>query len=185
MTKLIISPKLFKEKFVSVIGNYKTEIANLWYKAPDYTLLMLGENNKSGGVLPEVAEELNLKYFREYWTLDAIFYESKDIEHFPQNSVVASYLSIILEHENVIATTYDETNKLSNFNVPLKVLIAYPHKESDIKEYLFNYAQILQNADTFSDFSTLRKHLVIFGELKDAEPSWRFYVYKNAKFSEV
>ena len=151
MRKLIIIPEQFREKFIHVVSRYEKEIANLWYNSPEkYTSLMLGEKN-SGGLFREVADELHLNYYQEYWTLDAVFYESKDIEYFPENSVFANYLSVVLEHENYIATTYEEMNKLTIFNSPLKVLVTYPNKENEIDKYLSEYAEILQSADIFSE----------------------------------
>ena len=130
-----------------------------------------------------VAEILNLRYYREYWSLDAVFYKKKD-ERFQLPYLCAECLPVIIEHENSIDGSYLEMNKLSIFNSPLKVLITYPEGQEK-KAYLKTYAEILHKADIFDDFSTKRKHLVVFGTKENEKISWEFLVYKNGDWINI
>ena len=75
-------------------------------------------------------------------------------------------------------------NKLSIFNSLLKVLITYPEGQ-DKNAYLNAYAAILKKADIFDDFSTKRKHLVVFGRKENKRTSWEFFLYKNRDWSNI
>jgi hypothetical protein len=43
----------------------------------------------------------------------------------------------------------------------------------------------MREADVFSDFSTLRKQLVIFGSRDGNKVNWGFYVYKDGGFFRI
>ena len=144
---------------------------------------MIGKKSDDRSLLHMVAEILKLKYYREYWSLDAVFYKKKD-ERFEPPYLCAEYLPVVIEHENSIDGSYLEINKLSIFNSPLKVLITYPEGQ-DKNAYLNTYAEMLKKADIFDDFSTRRKHLVVFGTKEDKRTLWDFYVYKNGNFSLI
>jgi len=74
-------------------------------------------------------------------------------------------------------------NKLTIINSPLRVLITYPHGNST--RYLNDYLKVIEDADTFNDFSSKRKILVIFGELEDEHITWYFHQYFENKFTTI
>jgi hypothetical protein len=182
--KIIISPEVFAHAFFLLQDDFESKLVESWEYPGRFTNKMIGRKADDKSFLHMVADILNLKYYREYWSLDAVFYKKEDKEHFQPPFLCAEYLPVVIEHENSIDGSYLEMNKLSIFNSPLKVLITYP-EEQDKNKYLDCYAQILKNADIFNDFSTKRKHLVVFGTRQDNRTSWEFYVYQNGKFSLI
>ena len=136
-----------------------------WEKAlKDFT------NYIRGTIFPRIAQKLGLQSFHtDYYTLDAIFYEGKDVEHFSENTTYAKYISVAIEHENIASTTHIEMNKLQLFNTPLKVLIAYAAAGAETDKLLDRYLKIMRAADVFDDVATLRRQLVVFGTPNTAE----------------
>jgi hypothetical protein len=182
----IISPEDFARTFNSVVVSREREIMRFW-DAPDakgYTSLLL---NRVNGIFLQVCERLGLKYANPWWTIDAIFYESADVENFPVAWSMAKHICVAIEHENNVARSHYEINKLSLFNAPLKVLVSYPsgdggrHEESTV---LTRYAKILHDADIFGDFGSNRRQLVIFGSRdgKGGDPVWRYHAYTGREF---
>lgn len=179
----IISPEQFKETFLQVVKdvNNEAELARLFYLQPyrQYTDFMLNT------LLPPIAAQLNLKVYREYFQLDAIFYEEIDNVNFQAAQNYAKYIAIAFEHENEIRNSQEEANRLTIYNTPLKILVTYPSNQNQINQKLNMYARITAWADIFSDFSTLRKQLVIFGRLNGQEIRWDFYVYRDGGFVQI
>ena len=175
----IISPEMFAEIFNNIALTYKNKICALWDDSKGYTTMMRKE------ILPQIAKNINLLAYSEkdYYWLDAIFYESPDTEHFDTESRYAKYIAVAIEHEHQIKGTAVEINKLQLFNAPLKVLISYPGK--DREKFLSIYAKIVKNADVFSDASTLRKQLVVFGYKSGEKISWEFFYYDDGRFKQI
>lgn len=137
-------------------------------------------------ILPAIAPLLNVKvYSGDYYTLDCIYFTERDTEHFGAQTTYATHIGIALEHENDIRGTAIEMNKLQLFNAPLKVLITYCQTASERDFYLQCYVKILRAGDIFSDFATLRRHLVIFGSIDETTPRWHFYAYESSGFQEL
>lgn len=180
MTQIkIISPKQFKESFLYVARDNEAEIKKLWDGSRKlYTTFMMD-------VCRKVATLLGLYYYENYWTLDAIFFEEEDTMHFHTGFYV-KYINIALEHENESSQAHNEINKLSIINSPLKILITYTRK-SRIDRLLNEFAEIIQEADSFSDFSSYRKQLVILGFKNRSNnlPCWEFYVFKEGNFVAI
>jgi hypothetical protein len=172
-----ISPKEFTAAFLAVVEEERSDIAVRWAgPRADYTRFMRTV------VLTKVGERLGLKtYCSDYYTLDAIFYEDKDVEHFPADHTYAKYVAVALEHENVVTTSCTEMNKLQLFNAPLKVLITYA-PGSDMENSLAKYAKIVRNADCFGDIATLRRQVVLFGDMSQNAQIWRSFVYEGEGF---
>ncbi|HRR96449.1 MAG TPA: hypothetical protein P5150_06965 [Candidatus Ratteibacteria bacterium] len=180
--KIIITPELFKNVFLLALTDFESKLVKYWDTPGEFTKIMIGKTLSDKSMLHLMADILKLKYYREYWSLDAVFYEKEDKEHFQLPFLVAEYLPVVIEHENAISGSCLEMNKLSIFNSPLKVLITYPETE-DKNKYLNWYTEILKKADIFDDFSTKRKHLLIFGYKKEEKTFWEFYTYQNKTFS--
>lgn len=177
-----VSPEIFKEIFLKEYYLIKDQFVSAWKCDKEYSNLFLGNNNL-GGFVHKLAEKLNLNLYREYWSIDCVMFEHKDLRFFPSNSCYAKNLSLVLEHENNIKTSHAELNKLTIINSPLRVIVTYPFGAQD--KYLEDYLRILKDADTYNDFSDKRKILIIFGEFKDEDLSWQFYKYYQDKFVKV
>ena len=176
----IVSPQQFKTAFQDVASLLEPDILRCWTSGSQFTALFRRT------ILAQVAEELGLEVYSEkdYYWLDAIFYEEKDTVHFGPDKTYAKYISVALEHENIPTDTAIEMNKLQLFNTPLKVLITYGNG-NNAEMFLEKYARIVADADVFSDFTTKRRQLVIFGPAGSRPPAqlnWSFYVYANGSF---
>ena len=172
-------PQEFKKAFLEALPIKESEIISNW-KGPltQFTTTMRD-------FLPEIASILSLNLYNgDYYTIDAIFYEDKDVDHFSPDRTYAKYIAIALEHENRLSGTESEINKLQLFNVPLKVLITYA-SDDERDNYLSTYSNIIENADVFGDISTLRKQLVIFGSCDGNNTNWSFHVYNSGGFVTI
>lgn len=165
----------FYEAFRKVVDKERAVLADCWDVRLRYTPLMLGE------ILPEVARELDMRYYRECHDLDAILYREIDEVHFKKKDDWAKYISVALEHENDHSTAAEEMIKLQRFNAPLTVLITYP-EENAKDRMLDKYSEIIQQADVLGNASTNRRQLAIFG-YKGAR--WEAFVYQDRTFAPV
>ena len=165
-----ILPETFKEAFLKVMMLNDKDLIGCWNRSlTEFTSQMRR-------IFPSIAEELKLElYNRDYYTIDAIFYEEKNIKHFDKDAVYAKYIAIALEHENRLYGSQAEINKLQLINTPLKVLITYSGSSEEKDSYLSMYSEIIDEADIFSDFSTLRRQLVIFGACENDKTNWSFH----------
>ncbi len=174
------TPLQFKDAFLKSVTPFDSQIVSLWDKRRDYTALMLDF------IFPEIAKALKISvYNADYYYLDSVFYAERDSDHFGDSAIHAKCLSIAVEHEHVLAGTEVEMNKLQLFNASLKVLITYPQTDELRGMYLDRYTKIVREADIFSDFATLRRALVVFGQLSGHEITWSFYAYEASGFQAV
>jgi len=178
----IISPLEFKLAFNQVVSDstINNDIMTYWNQRKSYTRLIRDR------VLPKTACLLNLNAYTEkdYYWLDSIFYKKKDENNFKPHEVYVHYISVAIEHEHVATGTAGEMNKLQLFNTPIKVLITYPKSCDKANELLEKYCKIIQEADIFSDFSSHRKQLVIFG-YKGSSVVWDYYSYNGRSFEII
>lgn len=189
-TRYRIEPNEFKEAFMKVVKeeHNESELIKLWeskkeigQKETPYTRFFLAPEDS---ILANVAKELQLQYCKEYWSLDAIFFESKDEEHFEPKTTFAESITVALEHESDAKKAVEETNKLAIINAPLRVLITYA-EEGGRKDRLKEYEDIISKADIFNDFYSRRKFMVIFASLKKPQTiDWQFFLYKKEKLKE-
>ncbi|MGH7984562.1 MAG: hypothetical protein ACREFF_15675 [Candidatus Udaeobacter sp.] len=173
-----VSPAQFKVAFERQTAKQKVDLANAWDDSFQPYTIFIRET-----ILPAVGAALRLQvYQRDYYGLDCIYYDEKDCQNFPDYTTYARALAVVIEHENNIRGTHVELNKLQMFNAPLKVLITYPENEEQAEKFLDCYSGIVCGADVFSDFSTKRRQLVIFGTKPKRFATWDYYVYKNRRF---
>lgn len=177
---MIISPEQFKRAFLEALPEVEEAIASCWTGSQaEFTEAIRA-------LWPRIAVRLGLSIYNgDYYTLDAIFYEDKDLVHFKEPMTYAKYIAVAFEHENRLPSTAIEMNKLQIINSPLKVLVTYAGDERTKDRYLSMYADIVGDADVFGDFSTLRKQLVVFGACDGTRTEWSFHVYRNGAFAPV
>jgi hypothetical protein len=168
----VVTPKEFSFAFLSATRKESRAISEQWNSAlPGFTAVM------EGAVFPGIAQELGLMGHAEYRGIDGVLFEDRDNTHFRKNQTYAKRVAVVFEHENKPGCSFEEMNKLTLFNVPLKVLVTYATDGSNTDYLLRRYEAIIQAADWFKDVATTRRQLVILGE---AVNTWRFYVYKSA-----
>lgn len=112
----IVSPRQFVEAFDHVVTNRQSHLLELWSDVKGYSTLFL---QGPESVLQEVANRLEVEHWgREFLSIDAAFR--------PQDE--SGRVSVVIEHENAVATAVHEIYKLAHVSVPLRVLITYPSK---------------------------------------------------------
>ncbi len=140
-------------------------------------------------VLSAVAKELGCRYEKEKYKLDAVFYS---------NETSNRYFHVAIEHENSGAQAHQELEKLSLFNVPLKVLITYlNHIDNNVENYLKDTAKpVISEMDYFKDFADKRRQLLIIGrrnpyetmenqsEIHRMKEAWTPYIWNGDEFVE-
>jgi hypothetical protein len=179
-----VTPTEFRDAFVNVVQVKAMQLYDQWmqHNDTDYTAFIRRE------ILPAIAEQLRLLVWcrGDYFHLDAVLYEEKDSEHFRPNETWVKAVAVAIEHENASGPgTYREMNKLQLFNAPLKVLIAYTRDDKQAEALLKQYGKIIRDADTFDDIATLRRQLVIFGDLPRQGRRWTFHAYEPTDFAAL
>jgi hypothetical protein len=172
-----ITPREFRNAFVGVMkSEYHSFRTAVGFEAKSYTYFM------RSNIFPKVAKSLGLlAWKKQYYSLDAMFYEERGLDNRGNYGVYAKWISVALEHVNHPAKTHEEINKLQAFNVPLKVLITYAAEGPETDLLLRRYEEVINESDVFNDVAHLRQQLVIFGTPKTVR-DWRFYVYENGGF---
>lgn len=177
---IIVSPESFKFVFLDEVVKNEAALLDSWNSRKKYTSLMKGQNSS---VLKSVAENLNLQYRSEYWSVDSVFFNKLDRTHFGDNEFYAEQISVAVEHENNRNGSQGEMNKLGAWNNPLGVLITYRNHGSDQK-YLQMYSEILSKSDWSMNAGPQRKIVVVFGDRANNSLVWDFFVY-NRKFEKL
>jgi hypothetical protein len=181
MSAMDISPSNYYRVFSEVAAENADGLRDSWNATSPTTFTDFMFNQ----VLENVAKRLELCCFREYYSFDLFFYRERNTKFFPPGSTYAKRVSIALEHENVGRGSEIEIHKLQLLNVPLKVLISYPRDDRHNDQLLTDYAEIIAEADTFNDISTLRRQLVIFGFMREQRVTWEGFAYQDGAFSPV
>jgi hypothetical protein len=172
-----ITPREFRNAFVAVMkaehDSFRTAVG---FESKSYTYFM------RSNIFPKIAKHLGLlAWNKEYYALDAMFYEERATDKFGNHTTYAKWISVALEHANKPTNTQEEINKLQIFNAPLKVLITYAADGVEADSLLRKYEAVISDSDVFNDIATLRQQLVIFGTPKTAR-EWRFYAYESDGF---
>ena len=182
MNVRVVTPDEFKAAFLEIVSAHEDALVARWSRFGEYTKYFMGP--KTGcGLIHKIARRLVLECHKEYWHIDAIFCKCLDKTHFRNpNATYAKSVAVAFEHENNSDSSNEEMNKLSIIDAPLKVLVTYYRSDQCRDKHLEEYAEILGEADGFSDFSTSRKHMVVFGHREHDRALWSFYVYAKGKF---
>ena len=189
MTGKIVSPQEFKKHFDAVLSVNDVDLVKHWDCFKKTTAVW------TKIIYPKIAKELgSLIHCPEYMQLDAVFFakEDKCVKKPVRHYLYPQYFSVVMEHENDSNTSFEEMNKLSLINAPLKVLVTYPKQSAapDQKEkntLLRNYTKQVKNADVFGDFENKCRQMVIFGYYKKSGKKirWVYYLYKGKKFDRM
>ena len=185
MTRKIISPQEFKKHFGAVLSANGDKLVKHWDCFKKTTAVW------TEIIYPKIAEELgSLIHCTEYMNFDAVFFAKEDdcVKKPVRHYLYPQYFSVVMEHENDSNTSFEEMNKLSLINAPLKVLVTYPKQggapaQEKEKTLLDNYTKQVKNADVFGDFKDKRCQMVVFGRKKNDTIRWKYYLFNGAKFA--
>jgi len=174
-----IEAQIFYKSLVETLTKYRIDLSERWDQPANYTRFIMDV------ILPEVGKNLEMEcYAANYYTLDCVYYEECDLDHFRTDTTYVKYVAVALEHENFLTGSCVEMNKLQLFNTPLKVLITYSSPRQ-VSTWLTKYADIVRKADIFQDAATLRRQLVVFGDKPGEFPIWRGFIYEPEGFLEI
>jgi hypothetical protein len=125
-------------------------------------------------LLSAVAARLWLKSLgREFLSTDAAFVPHDEFWR----------VSVVIEHENAVATARHEVYKLAHLSVPLRVLITYPWKVGEDQKRLQVYCEILEDLGA----NASGQLLVVFATINDSRDAinWRYYLYAGSEFFQI
>jgi hypothetical protein len=188
MDKNVIDVSGFVNCFSRVIKSRQFELVKRWDNPANYTRYFLGMRY-GNSLLEKVCNEMqslrglgSLKPFREFLTLDMIFY----LRGKKKLKSLADYAIVAIEHENDFKTSLQEMNKLCYLNCPLSVLITYPDRNE--RKLLGAFGEICRCTDVHGSFATQQKKLLIFGYLyskgvRQEVPSWSYYAFDGNQFT--
>jgi hypothetical protein len=172
-----ITPREFRNAFEAVMkaehASFRTAAG---FEAKSYRYFMYSN------IFPRIARHLGLMTWnKEYYALDAMFYEERGRDNFGKYTAYAKWISVALEHAIKPTKTHEEINKLQMYNAPLKVLITYAAEGAESDSLLRKYEEVINESDLFGDIATLRQQLVIIGTPRTLR-EWHFYVYESDGF---
>lgn len=182
-----MKPEFFFNAWCETINNDKKEFKKkllnwkeYWYNASAKTGLMESE------IYHDLATELSLKCYVQYYYIDAVFYSPKEdlTPGIPPNTTALRKIRIALEHENNFNhNLYQELSHLLLINCDLRVIVSYPNNydQTDVREHLLRIistdpALKIENESV----------LLIFGVRgKASDIYWEGYKYKDRKWEII
>ncbi len=173
MKRRIVQPSEFAQAFGRAVAEREADAVKHWSGPSKPFTEVFCEPEK--GVLASVAVSLDLKNWPEYLKIDAVFLDTRDDSR--------ELECVAVEHENAASSSTWEVHKLCLLDMPLRVLVTYPKGTDD--DLLSSYEEIIRNFDTFGDFGTKRRLLVIFGRNVEDRLVWAYYVWEPDGFAEV
>ena len=179
----IISPSQFKAALQSVLENpaMSKRLYDLWDTSKEYTNIW---EDSDDGVYRQLADALGLHLKREhYGHIDAVFYKNH-YEEFPGS---VDFFSVVIEHENIADISWQEMEKLTVLNSPLKVVVTYPYaQEYSANEALAGYAEQIAAIDkVWSNHSAEQRYVVVFDPKNDEDENWEYYLYEKGGFVKM
>jgi hypothetical protein len=173
-----ISARSFFEAWKRICERRKPKLLAAWTSCPNYTAEIFDVED---AVVRELADELKLTVYSNYYSLDAIFIQNQSdrVHCAPPTQNWFQNVRIAFEHENIFRSgLFRETSHLLIIRAELRVLVSYPEDESDLNAELTNLSTIISNsglADADPAF------LFIIGERIDSNTDirWRAYAYQQ------
>lgn len=158
-------------------------LKSIWQSNAAYTNEIITKDNS---VLDEVGKLLSLEcYERNYYSLDAIFYNKSDkVPETKENTYWFKDIEIAFEHENAFnKNLYQEVAHLLITRCNLRVLVAYPNKN---KEPIVNYLhEVISSCSIASEIAKKENFLIIFGYCYDNVYEWEGWVYARTHWKKI
>jgi len=157
-----------------------------WYYPTDFTHAML---HLDDSILNQVSQDIGIAFYREYYHIDAVFYDKNDCIHpnpkyktwgnFSENWLTK--ILIAFEHENNIKTAFQEISHLIITNAEAKVLVTYSDK-CEVDNHAYDFSTILNK----SDFNPI---LLILGNREKKQDKevivWNGYILSEGKYEKI
>jgi uncharacterized protein (DUF2147 family) len=174
----------FFEIWKRVCKKHETQLVKKWNSLPAYTDVIFESAGRNiPGIVKQIGEIIDMTVFREYYHLDAVFYDEGDlVKKAPPNKtwgnrtgVWLRKMPIAFEHENNVGSAYQEVSHLITTNAEMKVLVTYAD-ETDTDNCATDFQSIVEGVDT-------KPILVIFGYQGESKDTieWEGYVLDPKK----
>jgi hypothetical protein len=202
----------FISKWKDLIKDLKdnTEFLKCYRDDTSWTELVLGDGKKNGERERErevednnpmtdksrlgavVIDDNSLRYRKEDAKIDLVFgkenfiIDVKNSNKINNSCFYPKVYEIIVEHENNIATAWQEMVKLTTFRAKLKVLITYNwgEDENDKKDYskniettAQNFGNIIKQTNEVFPENPDTEYLLIIGQRKVENVFWHYFIY--------
>jgi hypothetical protein len=176
MKSLPVSPAKFFDKWKRICEKQKATLLAAWEIAPSYTSQIF---HFEDAVIAQLATELELKVYSNYYALDAIFVAETDRVHCcPDRQNWFQDIRIAFEHENFfLSGLFQEVSHLLITRADLRVLVTYPESE-DLERELRNLAKIISDSDLANSDPAF---VLITGKRVNAKTDieWRAFTYQG------
>ena len=182
-----ISHKKFFDVWCQICKNEEKVLLNNWYRRPKKTNIILKNKNC---ITSQIAKQLDLEVFNEYYYHDAVFYIKSDIvKEYPKNKTwketggcFLTTFQVAFEHENIITGKtggWQEICHLLTTNSELKVLVGYlPEKKQNGCAEDFQSIIASQNDKNQSI-------LLILGDQINNSITWNGYILMHDKYEKI
>ena len=182
----VISPSQFKAALQSVLENpaMNKRLYDRWdTTSKEYTSVW---EDSVDGVYRQLADALGLRLKREhYGHIDAVFYKNFN-KDFPTS---VNFFSVVIEHENNTDTSWEEIEKLTVLNSPMKVVVTYPYEDYSVDELLSDYSEHISVSDkVWSNHSAEQRYIAVFAKNdpeNEQDMRWEYHLYEKGKFVKM
>jgi hypothetical protein len=142
---------------------------------------------KENSVIEAVANQLDLKCYCGYYSIDAILFKDPDdrVPDVPPNTTWVRRIRIAFEHENYFHSgLFQEVSHLLITDCDLRVLVSYANKPTELEGQLEHLFRIIKGSDRSNQISEADSFLFIVesGLQKDCF-EWLGHVYKGVQTS--
>lgn len=130
-----------KEEFIKTFKEVanKDDILKMNWNASSYTEII------KKNILKVIASKLNTEFVFEYWKIDCIYYDKKNVFEEYGRGIWLKKIDVMIEHENYHQRAFEEVIKLCLWKADLKVLITYYKDVKKINEYIKEWDNIIRN----------------------------------------
>lgn len=140
----------------------------------------------SNSVITDVAKELKLEcYNRDYYSLDAIFFNTTDkVPETNENTYWFKDIEIAFEHENTYNyNLFQEVAHLLITRCNLRVLVSYPQNEKEpISKYLH---EVISSCSIANEIAEKENFLFILGYHYEGKCEWEGWVYASTDWKKI
>ena len=175
-----ISPDQFFDAWHRVCSRHKEALLAKWKNAGEFTSEIFYIERS---VTAEIAGELGLEFYRNYYSLDAIFFFPSDrVYCAPAGQTWVQNIRIAFEHENFFMSgLFQETSHLLITRADLRVVVSYPDNDKDLASEKAKLTRILNESDLARGDAAF---LLITGRRikSDADIEWQAFTHQENEF---
>ena len=171
----MISSKQFFDLWVEKYEKNKKPLSLNWDDRKKYTI----EIKK---VCDDLAKELNLDTWHEYYSSDTIFYKKDNAEIIGGSTYIINP-EIVFEHENEANNFLSEIAHNLIIKSKLYVTVSYYKSTPDIN-YLNKIKDLINKSSSSNEFKKNKNFLLIIGDDREYQSKnyWKGYIFHKKKW---